>query len=103
VSYRGHREWHRCNDCGTRRSTVKLLFAHLLKSPQCAPCKCGGYHYAHRRGSPQCEHNLDAPIHLARAHGATPAEVAEVVEDLAFARALGLAPSRKPQPGGCPF
>jgi hypothetical protein len=68
----------RCNHCRTRRSDRKLLFTHLLKHPECAPCQCGGYHFPHRSGSAFCEANANCFPNRASREGATDLEVAEI-------------------------
>lgn len=68
VTYRAYRPWLRCNECRTRRSSIQLLLKHHAISKDCRPCNCGGYHFAHRPGSPYCEHNPRAPLrHALRA------------------------------------
>lgn len=57
MTYRDHRDWHRCGACRTRRSDGAKLFSHLLEHPECAPCTCGGYHFPHRRGTTYCHAN----------------------------------------------
>lgn len=83
MSYRGHRDWLRCNNCRTRRGTRTQLFMHLMAHPECAPCTCGGYHYAHRRGTTYCDHNPNAFPNQASRAGATDEEVAEIKRRMA--------------------
>lgn len=81
--YRGHRTWLRCNECRTRRSSIQLMFRHLVEHPECKPCTCGGYHYAHRRGSTYCEGNEMCFANRASRAGASDAEVAELIRRIA--------------------
>lgn len=46
----------RCPGCRSRRSTYKALQQHLKLTGH-KLCTCGGYHYAHRPGSPYCHGN----------------------------------------------
>lgn len=86
MSYRGYRSWIRCNHCRTRRATGTQIFMHLLQSPDCAPCTCGGYHFAHRRGSPYCEAHPDCDANRASRAGATDDEVKEIQRRVALLR-----------------
>lgn len=47
---------YRCPQCRTRRKSFKLFTQHLEDSGH-KLCICGGYHYAHRPGSPYCVQN----------------------------------------------
>jgi len=49
-----------------------------------ALCQCGGYHYAHRPGSPCCDANPMGAWHLAARAGASEPELAEIALDLAL-------------------
>jgi len=51
----------RCPQCGTRRSTRALLLAHMTKHSH-TPCRCGGYHFPHRRYSPLCVFNSQSVV-----------------------------------------
>lgn len=46
----------RCPACRTRRADYGLFTAHVRATGH-RLCKCGGYHYQHRPGSPFCVHN----------------------------------------------
>lgn len=53
----------RCPECRTRRKDYGLFTQHLRASGH-RLCGCGGYHYAHRPGSPYCYANpLSALLH----------------------------------------
>lgn len=57
---------HRCPECRTRRASLLTLAQHLQRSGHRA-CTCGGYHYAHRPGSPYCTRNAMSDVrHAAR-------------------------------------
>lgn len=58
----------RCPQCRTRRRSHKLFTAHL-RSTGHRLCRCGGYHYSHRRGSPYCYENPVSPIYHADRQG----------------------------------
>lgn len=68
----------RCPECRTRRSTVPLLKAHLKASGH-KMCNCGGYHYAHRPGSPCCIRNPLSALWIAMRQGEGP----EVLQEIA--------------------
>lgn len=56
----------RCPECRTRRKDYGLFTQHLRESGH-RVCICGGYHYAHRPGSPYCYSNpLSALLHADR-------------------------------------
>lgn len=46
----------RCPQCRSRRSTFKLMAAHIAVA-QHKLCTCGGYHYPHRPESACCDQN----------------------------------------------
>ena len=57
---------YRCPECRTRRQDVGLFKQHLRTSGH-KLCKCGGYHYSHRKGSPFCHANpVSAMYHASR-------------------------------------
>lgn len=58
----------RCPECRTRRRDCGLFTKHL-KTTGHALCHCGGYHYAHRKGSPYCESNPMSDVWLASRQG----------------------------------
>lgn len=68
----------RCPDCRTRRRDYGLFTQHL-KSTGHALCKCGGYHYQHRPGSPYCEKNDMGDVWIAARQG----ESDDVLDDIA--------------------
>lgn len=59
----------RCPECRTRRTTRGLFTAHVRAAGH-KLCTCGGYHYAHRPGSPLCEYNPLSALRLADRDGA---------------------------------
>lgn len=72
----------RCGNCRTTRSCWQLLAAHLQAHPECAPCRCGGYWYPHRRGSRMCDGNPLAGAWRASRAGATDAEFRAILAQL---------------------
>lgn len=62
----------RCPECRTRRTTYAAMRRHIVRTSH-AHCNCAGYHFAHRPGSPCCEHNRDADVHRAIRSGDTEA------------------------------
>lgn len=58
----------RCPDCRTRRKDYGLFTRHLRASGH-QLCRCGGYHYSHRPGSPYCERNPLSIMFLAARSG----------------------------------
>lgn len=64
----------RCPSCRTRRKDYKLFTQHIQQSGH-ALCKCGGYHYQHRPGSPFCEVNALSALRLADRYGAEDADL----------------------------
>ena len=59
----------RCIVCRTRRATLAAMAEHQQSSGHRRPCTCGGYHYAHRPGSPMCEANSWVNYNRARREG----------------------------------
>ena len=50
-------------------------------------CGCGGYHYAHRPGSPYCEQNAMSAVRIAaRQEGITADELLEIAVDCAWGK-----------------
>jgi hypothetical protein len=47
-------------------------------------CICGGYHFAHRPGSPLCIENPMSGLLLAERAGATEEELLDIEVDIAF-------------------
>lgn len=64
----------RCPECRTRRATYAAMQDHIRASEH-RVCTCEGYHYAHRPGSPCCEHHRDASVHRAIRAGDTEARI----------------------------
>ena len=54
----------RCPACRSRRATYQSLQAHIDATGH-KLCACGGYHYAHRPGSPCCTANPRSAYNLA--------------------------------------
>lgn len=73
----------RCPECRTRRRDYGLFTQHLRESGH-RLCRCGGYHFEHRPGSPFCERNPTGAARLAIRYGATDDEVNEILIDIAF-------------------
>jgi hypothetical protein len=73
----------RCPECRSRRATYQSMQLHI-KATGHKLCTCGGYHYAHRPGSPFCEQNPRcAYYHALRA--SEPDEVLlEILVDMAW-------------------
>ncbi len=59
----------RCPDCRTRRTTRGLFTRHVRETGH-KLCRCGGYHYQHRPGSPLCAYNPLSALRLADRDGA---------------------------------
>jgi hypothetical protein len=59
---------YRCPQCRTRRHDPNVLAEHIRKSGH-RLCRCGGYHYSHRPGSPYCEANPLSIMYLAARSG----------------------------------
>jgi len=73
----------RCPECRSRRATFTSMLAHVQASGH-KLCRCGGYHYAHRPGSPFCYENPMAPaLHASRA-GSSAEEVMEIMVEIAW-------------------
>lgn len=64
----------RCPECRTRRKDPALFTKHLQDTGH-RLCICGGYHYAHRPGSPYCVKNPTSALHEASRHGADDADL----------------------------
>lgn len=69
---------YRCPACRTRRDDYRLFTRHLRESGH-RLCHCGGYHYAHRPGSPYCEQNPMSELNAAARRG----EADDVLLDIA--------------------
>ena len=85
----------RCPDCRTRRRDFGLFTQHI-KATGHALCRCGGYHYSHRPGSPFCFANTAADVNHASRAGEPP----DVLADIALS--VALAGRGKPSKA-CPF
>lgn len=75
----------RCPDCRTRRKDYGLFTRHLRETGH-RVCTCGGYHHAHRPGSPFCERNPTSPVLLASRYGASDDELVDIAIDCALIR-----------------
>lgn len=73
----------RCPDCRTRRKDWKLFTRHLRESGH-SLCKCGGYNYQHRPGSPYCVSNPWSEYLDAERRGESPDVLAEIRLELAW-------------------
>lgn len=71
----------RCPECRTRRADFKLFKQHL-KDTGHRLCSCGGYHYAHRKGSPFCHHNPLSQMREASRQGEGPAVLKEIAASI---------------------
>ena len=88
--------WIRCNCCRTRRRTFQLLAKHYKDHPECRPCQCGGYHFAHTPRSPYCYQNPKAELRHALRRCENDEDVLDVLVDMAWGPGT---PSNAP----CPF
>ena len=71
----------RCPQCRTRRSTYGLLTRHIRVSGH-GLCNCGGYHYAHRPGSPCCEQNPYGAYNDAKRRGCSREVLIDILDDV---------------------
>lgn len=58
------------------------LFTQHLRGSGHRLCNCGGYHYAHRPGSPYCHGNPMSIVRQAIREGATDEQVVEIEMDV---------------------
>lgn len=86
----------RCPECRTRRRDYGLFTQHLNDSGH-ALCRCGGYHYSHRPGSPFCHRNPYSPALEASRAGVCDEEVEAIASQIALEIAV-THPERKPRP-----
>lgn len=75
-------EW-RCPACRTRRKDHGLFTRHLRESGHHL-CTCGGYHFAHRPGSPYCTHNPWSDVLEASRRGESDEVLLEIAADIAW-------------------
>ena len=87
----------RCPACRTRRRDWSLFTRHIEATGH-RLCNCGGYHYAHRPGSPFCESNPRSDVLLASRQGVPDDELLDIQADVAFSR-----PGRVYKSQACPF
>lgn len=72
----------RCPECRTRRKDYGLFPQHLKTSGH-KMCRCGGYHYSHRKGSTYCYENpISAIFHAAR-QGADESDLLRIAASIA--------------------
>jgi hypothetical protein len=71
----------RCPECRTRRRSYGLFTQHLRETGH-RLCRCGGYHYEHRPGSPFCERNPMSAALLASRYGASDEEVTDIALEI---------------------
>ena len=82
---------YRCPQCRTRRKDHGLFTQHLRESGH-RLCICGGYHYAHRPGSPYCEQNPWSELRDAIRRDYSDEALMDIAADLAW--------ENKGKPGG---
>lgn len=74
----------RCPECRTRRTSFVALVQHCRDHDH-KVCHCGGYHYAHRPGSPYCERNpMSGVRHALRFGGFTADELMDIAIESAW-------------------
>ena len=73
----------RCPECRTRRRSHGL-FTQPLRETGHRLCRCGGYHFEHRPGSPYCERNPMSAALLASRSGASDEEVFEIALEISL-------------------
>ena len=73
----------RCPECRSRRATYQSMLAHI-KATGHKLCTCGGYHYAHRPGSPFCQANPCAAYYHAWRAGEPQEVLDEILLDTAW-------------------
>lgn len=73
----------RCPACRTRRTTYAAMQEHIKASGH-KLCTCGGYHFAHRPGSPFCEQNPHAGYYHALRAGEPDEVLLEILVDMAW-------------------
>lgn len=73
----------RCPECRTRRADWHLFRKHVQEAEH-EVCVCGGYHYAHRPGSPYCVRNPWSEYREAERQGASPEILKDIVAHIGF-------------------
>lgn len=73
----------RCPECRSRRTTYQAMQRHV-KATGHKLCTCGGYHYAHRPGSPFCESNPRSAYYLALRADEPDEVLLEILVDMAW-------------------
>lgn len=73
----------RCPQCRSRRSTFKLMAAHIAAT-QHKLCNCGCYHFPHRPESACCDQNVNGVYLQASRTGASEDDLMEIAADLAL-------------------
>lgn len=89
----------RCIVCRTRRATFAAMVEHTTESGHRRPCRCGGYHFPHRPGSPLCEQHPYVRRNRALSEGASREDVLDAYLDDIFLNTHQ--PTQKDSP--CPF
>jgi hypothetical protein len=72
----------RCPECRTRRKDHKLFTQHLRATGH-RLCMCGGYHFAHRKGSPYCYQNPFSAMYHASRQGEHDETLARIAQSIA--------------------
>lgn len=72
------------------------MLAHIKESGH-SLCTCGGYHYAHRPGSPYCRENIWSDVRHADRAGEPEEVLLEIAAHIAFEN------PGKPSKAPCPF
>lgn len=73
----------RCPECRSRRATYASMLLHV-KATGHKLCQCGGYHYAHRPGSPFCEKNPRSGYYQALRAGEPDEVLLDILLDMAL-------------------
>lgn len=74
--------YYRCPQCRTRKKRWADITAHMRATGH-AVCKCSGYHYHHRAGSPYCHSNPLSPILEADRQGCSEEEIKGLAHGIA--------------------
>jgi hypothetical protein len=87
---------YRCPQCRTRRTDWLSLLAHIEKHGH-KVCRCGGYAYAHRPGSPYCHENPWSIFNEAYRAGEPTATLLDIAIHIAYEN------PGKADSSACPF
>lgn len=74
---------YRCPACRTRRTGRLFLLVHCRATGH-AVCNCGGYHHAHRPGSPFCCRNALSDLRHAERAGESEDVLLEIFANCAW-------------------